>query len=83
MSSFVTPEDILKINIPFMGAGNYEPVVKELNKWGFSMAPYEIKEWYIGRVLKKTITDEYWEDGRRFNGGYHPKKEVLNEKAKG
>ena len=65
MSSFVTPEDILKINIPFMGAGNYEPVVKELNKWGFSMTPYEIKEWYINNVLKKKITDKYWDEEAR------------------
>jgi hypothetical protein len=81
MSSSITPEDILRTNIPFMEAGNYEAITRELNKHGFSMPIYEIKQWYITEVLKKTITDEYWEDNRKFNGGYHPKKEVLDEKA--
>jgi hypothetical protein len=74
MPSFITAEDILKINIPFMEAGNYEPIVKELNKYGFSMAPYEIKNWYIKTILKKTITDEYWEEDRKFNGSCYPKR---------
>jgi hypothetical protein len=26
------------------------------------MAPYEIREWYIDNVLKKKITDEYWNE---------------------
>ena len=75
MPSFITPENILWTNIPFIEAGNYEAVVKELNKYGFSMAPYEIKDWYIKTILKKTITDEYWEDNRKFNGGCHRKKQ--------